>query len=476
MKFKRYLNEARELLKDWKDYIKRNKELSAAVSILNKINRAKYKAYIVGGSVRDIILGNLKPHDVDIATNMPMEELGRMFKTYNIGKSKDFGIVVAKFGGSDFEIAQFRNDGTYFDGRRPESVTITGKFKEDAERRDFTINAMGINAKGEIMDYFDGKRDIRNKILKTVGDPYKRFGEDYLRMMRLARFSAKLGFEIEKDTKKAAQKLSHNIAGLAPERIKDELMKSASQSGDKFAEYIIQLDKLKLLKHILPEIVNLKWFRENLQHHPETRGEGGTVFSHVMHALKKSDSKNPIKNLAILLHDIGKGASFTQEKGLPKYLGHAKKSVELVDAIADRLKMSNKERESLIFAVGNHMKFHNILKMKPSKISKLVSDDNWDVLVAVAKADEYARGYMFSHKGEFEKIIDKAVKVKEKFGMKQVNKQIKLIDGKDVMNLTGLKPGPKVGMIIKKTTEWIMDNNIDDKEEINKHIIELGEK
>ena len=472
MKFKRYLIEERELLKDWQGYIKRNKELSTAVTILNKINRAKYKAYIVGGSVRDIILGNLKPHDVDIATNMPMDELGRMFKTYNIGKSKNFGIVVVKFGGHDFEIAQFRNDGTYFDGRRPDSVTITGKFKEDVERRDFTINAMGINAKGEIMDYFDGKRDIKNRILKTVGDPYKRFGEDYLRMMRLARFSAKLGFEIEKDTEKAAQKLSHNIKGLAPERIKDELMKSASQSGDKFAEYIVKLDKLKLLKYILPEIVNLKWYRENLQHHPETRGEGGTVFSHVMQALKKSDTKNPIKNLAILLHDIGKGVSLSHQEGLPKYLGHAKKSVELVDAIADRLKMSNKERESLIFAVGNHMKFHKILNMKPSKIAKLVNDDNWDVLVAVAKADELVRG--FDNKGDFAKTVEKAIKVKDKFGMKQVNKQVKLVDGKDVMKLTGLKPGKKVGEIIKKTTEWIMDNNIEDQEEINKHIMELA--
>ena len=474
MKFKRYLIEAREQLKDWQSYIRRNKELQAGVSILNKINRAKYKAYIVGGSVRDIILGNLKPHDVDIATNMPMEELGRMFKTYDIGKSKDFGIVTIKHGGHDFEIAQFRNDGTYFDGRRPESVTITGKFKEDVERRDFTINAMGINAKGEIIDYFDGKRDIQNKILKTVGDPYKRFGEDYLRMMRLARFSSKLGFDIEGETEKAAQKLSHNIAGLAPERIKDELMKSASQSGEKFAEYIIKLDKLKLLKHILPEVMNLKWFRENLQHHPETRGEGGTVFSHVLKALKKSDTANPIKNLAILLHDVGKGVSLTHQEGLPKYLGHAKKSMDLVDAIADRLRMSNKERESLIFAVGNHMKFHKILNMKPSKIAKLVNDDNWDVLVAVAKADELVRG--FDDKGDFEETVNKVIKVKEKFGMKQVNKQVKLVDGKDVMKLTGLKPGPKVGAIIKQTTEWIMDNNIEDQEEINNYIIALGGK
>lgn len=474
MKFLQYLNEAREQLKDWQSYIRRNKELQKAIDILFKINKAKYKAYIVGGSVRDIILGNLKPHDVDIATNMPMDQLNKMFKTYNIGKSKDFGIVVVKHGGFDFEVAQFRTDGTYFDGRRPESVTITGKFKDDVERRDFTINAMGINAKGEIVDYFDGKRDIKDRVLKTVGDPFKRFGEDYLRMMRLARFASKLDFEVDKETQKAAQKLAHNITGLPPERLKDELMKSASQSGEKFAKYIIQLDKLKLLKHILPEIVNLKWYRENLQHHPETRGEGGTVFSHVMAALKKSDSANPIKNLAILLHDVGKGVTFSQEKGLPRYLRHAQKSVELVNAIADRLKMSNKEKEALVFAVGNHMKFHDILNMKPSKVAELVSNDNWDVLVAVGKADEYARGYIFKHKGEFEKIVDKAVKVKEKFGVKQVNKQVKLVDGKDVMRLTGLKPGPKVGEVITKVTAWIMDNDIEDKEQIEKKIIELG--
>jgi tRNA nucleotidyltransferase/poly(A) polymerase len=471
MRFTRYLIEAKEQLKDWQSYIRRNKELKAAVDVLRKINKKKYKAYIVGGSVRDIVLGNLKPHDVDIATNMPMDELGRMFKTYNIGQSKDFGIVVVKHGGSDFEVAQFRQDGTYADGRRPESVQITGKFKDDVERRDFTINAMGINANGEIVDYFDGKRDIKNKVLRTVGDPFKRFGEDYLRMMRLARFAAKLDFEVDKDTEKAAQKLAHNITGLPPERIKDELIKSASQSGDKFAKYIEILDKLKLLKHILPEIVNLKWYRENLQHHPETRGKGGTVFSHVMAALKKSDTADPIKNLAILLHDVGKGVTLSHDKGLPKYLGHAKKSVDLVDALSTRLRMSNKEKEALLFAVGNHMKFHNILDMKPSKIAKIVSDDNWDVLVAVGKADEYARGHMFAHKGEFEKIVDKAIKVKEKFGAKQVNKQIKLVDGKDVMRLTGLKPGKEVGKVITKVTADIMDNDIEDKQEIERLIL-----
>lgn len=460
------------MFKDWQKYVKTNKELAAGVQVLQKITKAGFKAYIVGGSVRDIVLG-VKAKDVDIATNAPMELLEKLFKTHDIGKSKTFGIVTARVGSFAFEIAQFRQDGKYKDGRRPESVTITGSFEKDAERRDFTINAMGINAKGEILDFFDGKKDIQNRILRTVGDPRKRFGEDFLRMVRLPRFASRLGFDIEKGTEKAAKKLSTNIKGLAPERIRDEVIKAASQSGDKFANFIIQLDKLKLLRFILPEVMNLKWFRERLDFHPETRGEGGTIFSHVMAALRKSNTADPIKNLAILLHDVGKGMTFTEKHGLPQYLEHARASVDLVRAIAERLKMSNKDRDALLFAVGNHMKFHDILKMRHSKIAKLVSDNNWDVLVAVARADEFARGETFMHKGEFEKIVDKAIKIKEKFGMARVNNQLKLVDGNHVMNLTGLKQGPKVGEIIRKVTTWIMDNNIDDQSKIDDKIRSL---
>ena len=460
MRLKRYLIEAKEMFRQWKKYVIDNKELSAAVKVLQTLNKAGYKAYIVGGSVRDIVLGN-KSKDVDIATNAPMDFLEKSFKTYNIGKSKDFGIVVVRAGAFNFEVAQFRQDGKYTDGRRPDKVTISGEFEQDAARRDFTINAMGINAHGEIIDYFDGRKDIQNKILRTVGDPRQRFGEDYLRMLRAPRFASRLGFEIEKSTEKAIKKLSTNIKDLAPERVYDELIKAASQSGDKFADYILLLDKLKLMRFILPEVTNLKWFRENLKHHPETRGKGGTVYAHVISALRKSNTADPIKNLAILLHDVGKGVSFSQKEGLPQYLRHAHASVELVNSIADRLKMSNKDKDSLIFAVGNHMKFHDLLNMKASKIARLVNDENWDVLVAVGRADEFSRGEIFKHKGDFEKIIDKAIKIKNKYGMIRVNQTLKIIDGNRVMDLTGLSPGPKVGAVIKKVTEIILDKGID---------------
>lgn len=473
MRLTQYLTEAKEMLKQWQKFVSDSKELTAAVRVLRKIDHEGYKAYLVGGAVRDIILGNLKPADIDIATNMPIDKLEKIFKIHDIGKSRNFGIVVAREGAFNFEISNFRKDGKYADGRRPESVTITGEFEQDAARRDFTINAMGITANGEIIDYFDGKKDIRNKILKTVGDPRQRFGEDYLRMLRAPRFASKLGMTIDKGTEKAIQKLSTNIQDLAPERVKDELLKAASTSGDKFADYILLLDKLKLLKYILPEVVNLKWYRENLGHHPETRGKGGTVFSHVLAALRISNTADPIKNLAILLHDVGKGVTLSNVGGLPKYLGHAKAGIDLVDAIADRLKMSNKERNAMLFAVGNHMKFHDILNMKASKIAKMVSDEYWEVLLAVAHADEFSRGNAFSHKGAFEKQVEKCIEVKAKYGMKTVNKQLKLVSGDHVMNLVGEKSGPKIGEVIRKVTMWIMDNNITNQTEIDDKIKEV---
>jgi tRNA nucleotidyltransferase/poly(A) polymerase len=472
MRLVQHLNEAKEAVKQWGQYVKRSKDLKAAVEVLKKINKLGHTAFIVGGAVRDIILG-IEPKDMDIATNAPIEKLEKIWKVHDIGKSKEFGIVVVKQSGVKMEVAQYRADGKYVDGRRPESVAIKGTFEDDAGRRDFTVNAMGIDKDGNIIDYFDGKKDIKNKVLRTVGDPKKRFGEDYLRMLRAGRFSSKLDFDIEKDTKKAIQKLSQNIKNLSPERIKDELMKAASQGGKKFAVYIKILDELKLLRFILPEVMNLKWFKENLIHHPETRGAetaSGTVWAHTMAALKASNTADPIKQLAILLHDVGKGVSLSHEKGLPRYLGHAKMSVKLVTDITDRLRMSNKEKQALLFAVGNHMKFHNILAMKASKIAKLVADENWDVLVAVARADEFSRGSAFKHAGEFEKIVDKAIKIKEKFGIKETERRLKLVSGDRVMELLGLKPGKKVGEIIKKTTEWALDSGITDKDEIDEYI------
>lgn len=470
MRLKKYIKEETEQVAQWNDYIHRRPMLASAIKILEKITKKGYEAYLVGGCVRDIILG-IEPHDIDITTNCPINELEKIYKISDIGKSKDFGIVVVQEGGYSFELAQYRFDGKG-DGRKPETVSFDVTLETDMERRDFKINAMAIDKEGNIIDYFDGKSDIKNKILRTVGDPEKRFSEDYLRIMRLARFSSKLGFEIEPNTKKAASKLAFNITKLSPERIRDEILKSAEQSGDKFADYIIQLDELGILKLILPEIVRQKEFLHHHEHHPESP----TVWGHTIAALRVNKIIDPLINICILLHDIGKPDTATlRDHGGTAYFGHAEKGIELVNNIADRLKFSNKEREKLLFAVGNHMKFHLLLDMKPSKVFKLVNDDNWDVLTAVAMADNYSRGVGFKYNLDYNKIIDRAIEIKEKWGKKSITPITKLVDGNNVMKLTGLKPGKRVGEIIKQTTDWILDQNINpsDTKTINDYIMEL---
>lgn len=471
MKFKNYLLEATEALKDWESYVKDNPELFAAVKILKNLEKLGYKAYIVGGCVRDLILGN-KIFDIDICTNCPIEVLEKEYKnhTYNIGKSKDFGIIALVQDNYSFEVAQFRKDGSYLSGRRPESIEITGSFQDDASRRDFTINTLGIDSKGNILDYFDGQKDIKNKVLRAVGDPRKRFEEDYLRMLRAGRFSAKLGFDVSKDTGRAIKKLSAKTGSITPERVYQELMKAASMSGDKFADYIKILDRLKILKYILPEVQNLKWFKERRDFHPE----GLTSFDHTMEALKKVGADKPISMLATLLHDIGKGPAFDDytKGGIPSYFKHEEKSVDMVREIAKRLRMPKDVEESILFAVGNHMKMHLFPKMKPSKIIKLIDDDNWDVLAAVGKADSMSRGSVFGTEKEYNDMIDKYVKMKESFG--KDSKKLKLVDGTHVMELTGLGQGRRIGEIIKIVTDWILDNNVKDSDLIDDYIRKLG--
>lgn len=453
-RFLDYLIEEEENIERWNDYLMSEPMLRHAVEILEDIEKKGFKAYIVGGCVRDIILGK-KPKDIDIATNLDMSALEQMYNVKDIGKSKDFGIVTVKKGGFNYEIARFRSDGKYSDGRRPDTVKVSQTFEEDAKRRDFTINSMGIDSRGNIIDYFDGRKDIKNKLIRTVGNPNDRFREDFLRMMRCIRFSSRLGFKIDPETEKAIKLNKDNIKKIAPERIKDELVKIASESGDKFANAIITLDKVGILDIILPEVVKMKQFEQNVEHHPE-----GTVFQHTLESLRKNNLKDPILNLSILLHDVGKIKTykFTTSKG-HTYHGHAEAGKELVDDIANRLKLSNKERKTILFVVVNHMRLHKAMEMKPSKVVKLVSDENWEILKAATYCDKAARGKIFDKK-KWEDTLEYIENIKRKWGEKVVNNTIKLVDGSKVMKLTGLKPGKMVGQIINQVTKKILDAGI----------------
>ena len=441
----------------------KNSHILNALNVLNKITEEGYEAYIVGGTVRDILLEK-QPHDIDIATNIPMDTISNIWKTHDIGQSKDFGIVTIKEKNTIIEVAQFRQDCQYTNGRRPSSINIVNSFKEDCARRDFTINSMGMDKDYNIIDFHGGQEDIKNKIIKTVGSPTNRFTEDYLRIMRAVRFTATLGFSLDKQTKWATIKLSSRVQQLPVERIYDEVHKAASQEGKIFAKYIELLDSVKVLRFLSPELISLKYLKQSTKHHPEGNLKSrypGSIWLHTLEALKTNIDTNPIDNLAILFHDIGKATTYELEDGKATYKKHDVVGVKLFNHIADRLKLSNKDREAICFAIENHMKFHLINEMKSSKIFKIVTSPYWNVLVSVAKADSLSRGGEFEYKDEFEKIVKQALEIKNKWEEYLTQKQqTQLIDGNHVMNLVGITTGPLVGKIIKEVSQLLMDGEL----------------
>lgn len=451
--------------------------LNKAMSLLRTIESfGDYKAYIVGGALRDLHLGNVENlEDVDIATNCPIEILSAELATFEIGRSTDFGIVGIHFEGANFEVAQFRADGKYLDGRRPESVGIIDNIKEDLKRRDFTVNALALGTDGHVIDVVNGIPDIMDKIIRAVGDPEERFREDHLRMIRAARFALMDGFKIEKKTRRAIRKLSPLIKSISSERITMELKKAANKPGPQFAKFLLVLDDLKLLSKILPEVHALKYFRHDMEHHPE----GPTVFDHTIECIKIMGDRDWVSKLAAMFHDVGKAISFQEDKSWKlTYRGHASSGANFVyDILTERFHFNNQDRDAIVYAVKNHMKFHRILEMRPAKIARMVAHPAFHVLAHVAWADEFSRGEKFSHYGEYEVKLAKAIEIKEKWENRIINPSTKLVDGNHIMKITGLKPSRTIGIIKQAVEDNIINGEIDvdDQESIDELIKAVAE-
>ena len=459
----------------WENHLADNPKLREAISVLSKIEKADYEAYIVGGTPRDIILGKFDIDDIDIATNCPINILDEMFSTHDIGQSRNFGIVCIRSNYKYFEIAQFRQDGEYKDGRRPEDVQIVDNLQADIERRDFTINALALTKNGNIIDYIDGISDIKSKIIRAVGDPYKRFREDFVRMIRAARFGALEGFIIANDTYEAIRKMASYIEKVTPERIRLELIKAAEKSGKVFAKFIILLEEFGLLKHILPEISDLKNFPHISEFHPE----GPMVWDHIIKCLEISEDVSYLSKLAILFHDIGKTRTLNYKiDGNPQYYHHAKVGAKIVEDICNRLKFSSPEKEAIAYAAENHMKWNKILEMNPSKIARMIESPYFDILINVCRVDEFSRGEKFMKKGEFKKGLNKVFEIKEKWENRIIEHKLKLVDGKRIMELTGLKPSATIGKIKEEVENEILDNGIDpnNQEKIDELIMNAYKK
>ncbi len=317
---------------------------SPVLRALHLLTGSGYEAYTVGGAVRDLLRGE-EPKDYDIATDATPDEMKTVFDGFRVIETGiKHGTLTVLIDGEPIEITTYRVDGVYTDARHPDSVSFTRSLKEDAARRDFTVNAMAYHPDVGIRDFFGGRADLEAKLLRTVGESRKRFTEDALRILRALRFSAVLGYEIEKDTSAAIHLLKGHLKEVASERIREEFLKLLLSDG---AERVLR-EYADVIYIFLPEIGPLIGFEQKNPHHDYD------VWEHTLHAVSAAP-KTPVLRLAALFHDFGKPSCFfTDKEGIGHFYGHAERSAEIANKIMRRLRFDNETRERVVLLVRTH--------------------------------------------------------------------------------------------------------------------------
>jgi putative nucleotidyltransferase with HDIG domain len=435
--------------------------------ILARLTEAGFEAYIVGGSVRDYLLG-VEPKDWDITTNARPEKITELFTDSKY--ENRFGTVIIPIrdeGGQAtdiVEITTYRSEHGYSDHRRPDEVIFEDKLENDLARRDFTINALAMDASGNLVDEFGGEKDLKKRIIRTVGEPEDRFKEDSLRMLRAVRFATQLGFAIESKTERSISKLAGSIKFIANERIRDEIIKIlASQSP---AEGIIKLHELKLLNYIIPELEEGDGMTQN--HHHKS-----TVFDHNVLSLKHCPNQAWQVRFAALLHDIGKARTKKIINGAATFYNHEIVGAKMVDKILKRLRFSTDDIERIVNLVRNHMFYYNVDEVTAASVRRLIAkvgEENLSDLIDLRVADRLGSGvakampYKLRHlQYMMEKVRHDPVSVK----MLKIN-------GEDLMKLLDLEPGPKIGALLDcLLSEVIEDPELNSKEYLAKRSQEL---
>ncbi|RLA40321.1 MAG: hypothetical protein DRR06_17620 [Gammaproteobacteria bacterium] len=419
------------------------------------------EALIVGGCVRDLIM-DIEPHDVDIATNADIDKIAEHYHSANIGQSKDFGIVLVLFEGQEFEVAHYREEFGSEDNRHPDEVVQVNDFASDTARRDITINSLGIDTSGEVIDHQGGIQDIANGVIKAVGNPNDRFKEDALRIIRVARFAARFGFGIHGETIFAMFTNRELTRTLSVERIRDEMIKAASYGGRVLRSFLKTLDAAQVLDIHLPEINTFHGFKHGVKYHPE-----GDLYAHTMAALIVSQSNDPLTNISILFHDIGKTVTQAfDEEGKVSYKGHDSVGAEMFEEIGKRLKFSNDQIEAIQFGIKHHMVAHDFRKMKKSKIVEFRQSKHFPLLKAVARADDAARLHLFDE-DSFNATMEHVENVFKVFGEKKEfeARMTPLINGRMIMNLAEDEgftiEGKRIGQIKNTVREIIIEKEFD---------------
>lgn len=423
-----------------------NPQHKAANDICATLVSHGYRALLAGGCVRDMILG-IEPKDYDIATNARPEAIAELFQR-TVGVGAAFGVMLVMCDEGAFEVATFRKDGPYLDGRHPTSVEFRDEH-EDARRRDFTINAMFYDpAREQVVDYVGGRKDLERGLIRTVGDPHARFTEDHLRILRAVRFSARFEYAIESETLGAMREMAALVLTTSAERIRDELVKMLTEGRTKRAFEL--MEEIGLLAILLPEIEAMKGCEQPPEFHPE-----GDVYTHTLLMLDLMENPSPTLALGVLLHDVGKPATQTFEDRI-RFNLHDKVGARMTDQILRRLHMSREEIGRVTWLVENHMRVAVTPDMRESKLKRFVREEGFGELLELCRLDclashrnvetiDWLKGYIANLKPEEVKPAP-------------------LLNGDDLIRM-GYMPGPLFGEILTAVEDKQLEGGLSTPEE-----------
>ncbi|MCE5262961.1 MAG: HD domain-containing protein [Deltaproteobacteria bacterium] len=359
-----------------------NTSKNAAAEIVRRLRAAGHEAFWVGGCVRDLLRGE-EPEDYDIVTSARPEEVRQLFmRTIPVGER--FGVSMVVEGGRSYEVATFRTEEGYADGRRPDKVAFASA-TEDVRRRDFTVNGLLMDPEtGRVIDHVGGRQDIERRVLRAIGDPEMRFAEDHLRMLRAIRFAATLGYTIEPATFAAIGRQAAAVRRISAERVREELNRLLT--GVEARRGLELLSESGLLKEILPEIEALRGVGQPPAFHPE-----GDVWEHALRAvalLPRPGGKADLRLAwAALLHDVGKAVTRTEDEEGIHFYGHDERGAEISEAILGRLRFSREEMETIISLVRGHMIFMNVRRMRQNRLKRLLRTPHFDLHLELHRLD-----------------------------------------------------------------------------------------
>lgn len=435
--------------------------------ILDKLHINNHKAYIVGGYVRDSLLKNRMPHDCDICTSATPQEIMDIFKNYKIiPTGLQHGTVTICMTWGDYEVTTFRKDGEYLDGRHPQTIDFVNDLKEDLSRRDFTINALAYNEEEGLIDYFGGKEDLENKIIRCVGNAEKRFKEDGLRILRAYRFSAQLGFTIEYNTSSilAYKGVKTNIDNVSRERIREELNKIIL--SDNSREVLLNMVDDGICKSIFGDFTfeDMMFFNQNNPYHNRT------LLNHTLTAMTIAPPILEVR-LALLFHDIGKlQTQTTDDKGISHYYNHSKVSAELALKYLKQLKYDNKTIDMVITLIASHdFTFDNydyIIKKQLKKLLNKYGEEIVKNLIIIRKCDILAQSEKYYYDRlekiyKVERLLNDVLEDQECFQIKDL-----AINGNDLIKI-GYEQGVELGKTLKDIVDLVIEEHLNnDKEEL----------